>query len=172
MLGEEGSVEGPTGWMPFSNESDPLPHQVAPHATTSQSLIQAAFDLLPSGVHGDSDVLLDLGCGDGRIVNFAASKYGMRGFGVDLNQELLAMARKTSQELHVERLVSFLECSFLDDKFDFSLPCMVDDANQWNGPNIITIYLTYDFAHTLNTITQFSITITSLIFYYYIDQKH
>src|SRR5262249_56388764 len=33
----------------------------------------------------DKDTVYDLGCGDGRIVITAASKYGARGVGVDIN---------------------------------------------------------------------------------------
>ena len=33
----------------------------------------------------DKDTVYDLGCGDGRIVISAASKYGVRGVGVDIN---------------------------------------------------------------------------------------
>src|SRR6202034_4845242 len=100
-------------WMPFLNENDPLPQQVSPYATTSHPTIQAAFDLLPTSIDRETDVLLDLGCGDGRIVNFAAAKYGIRGYGVDLNPELLASAQQASHNLHVEHLVTFIEHSFL-----------------------------------------------------------
>jgi len=39
---------------------------------------------------GPADFVIDLGSGDGRMVRTAAKKFGARGFGVDLSDELLA----------------------------------------------------------------------------------
>lgn len=41
---------------------------------------------------GPSDFVIDLGSGDGRMVRTAAKKYGARGFGVDLSDDLLREA--------------------------------------------------------------------------------
>lgn len=53
------------------------------------------------------DVLYDLGCGDGRIVIAAASKYGSRGVGIELDPKLVAQAKQLAQAAGVARLVEF-----------------------------------------------------------------
>ncbi|MBD3413709.1 MAG: methyltransferase domain-containing protein [Candidatus Aminicenantes bacterium] len=53
------------------------------------------------------DVLLDLGCGDGRIVIQAAVQYTVRGSGVDLNSERVEESRQNARIAGVENLVEF-----------------------------------------------------------------
>ncbi|MFW6140457.1 MAG: SAM-dependent methyltransferase [Acidobacteriota bacterium] len=55
------------------------------------------------------DVLLDLGCGDGRIPITAALQYGIKGYGVDLNPERIRESRENAKEAGVEHLVEFYE---------------------------------------------------------------
>ena len=54
-----------------------------------------------------SDVIYDLGCGDGRIVIAAAKLYGARGVGIDHNPELIQTARENARRAGVEGLVKF-----------------------------------------------------------------
>src|SRR5215472_6991577 len=54
-----------------------------------------------------SDVVYDLGCGDGRIVIAAAKKYGARGVGIDHNPDLIAQAKAKAKQEGVESLVRF-----------------------------------------------------------------
>ncbi len=54
-----------------------------------------------------SDVLYDLGCGDGRIVIEAARRYGIRAVGVDLDPMRIAESRANARKADVERLVEF-----------------------------------------------------------------
>ena len=53
------------------------------------------------------DVVYDLGSGDGRIVIRAAKKYGVKAVGVEMDQLLLAKARKDAQAAGVTHLVEF-----------------------------------------------------------------
>ena len=53
------------------------------------------------------DVLYDLGSGDGRIVIRAASKYGIRAIGIEMDRILLEQARKAARAAGVTRLVEF-----------------------------------------------------------------
>lgn len=53
------------------------------------------------------DVLYDMGSGDGRIVIEAAKKYGIRGVGIDLNEELVEKARENAKRAGVSHLVEF-----------------------------------------------------------------
>ena len=56
-----------------------------------------------------SDVVYDLGCGDGRIVITAAKVYGTRGVGIDINPVRIAEAKENAKKAGVEHLVRFEE---------------------------------------------------------------
>jgi ubiquinone/menaquinone biosynthesis C-methylase UbiE len=54
-----------------------------------------------------TDVVYDLGCGDGRMVIAAAKKFGTRGVGVDLDPARIKEARANAKAAGVEQLVTF-----------------------------------------------------------------
>jgi predicted RNA methylase len=56
-----------------------------------------------------SDVVYDLGSGDGRIVNLAAQAYGARGVGVELQPYLVDISRRAARESGVSDRVRFIE---------------------------------------------------------------
>ncbi len=56
-----------------------------------------------------SDVVYDLGCGDGRIVIAAAKKFGARGVGVDIDPVRICEANENAKKAGVEKLVRFEE---------------------------------------------------------------
>lgn len=77
---------------------------LAPFAQTPQSVIDAMLALAAPQA---SDVLYDLGCGDGAIVVRAAETFGLRAVGFDLDSALLSRARKSAQERGVADRVEF-----------------------------------------------------------------
>jgi hypothetical protein len=56
---------------------------------------------------GPSDVVYDLGCGDGRMPIMAAKRYGARGFGFDIDPDCVAESIGNARMEGVEHLVSF-----------------------------------------------------------------
>ena len=54
-----------------------------------------------------SDVVYDLGCGDGRIVIAAAQRHGARGVGVDIDPQRIEEARRNAKAAGVAHLVTF-----------------------------------------------------------------
>jgi ubiquinone/menaquinone biosynthesis C-methylase UbiE len=76
----------------------------APYVTTPDRAVDAMLKL--AGVKR-GDVVYDLGCGDGRIVISAAKKYGVHGFGIDINPERIAEARANAIQAKVTALVKF-----------------------------------------------------------------
>jgi SAM-dependent methyltransferase len=54
-----------------------------------------------------TDVVYDLGSGDGRIPISAARVYGARGVGIELNGRMLERARCNAREAGIEHLVEF-----------------------------------------------------------------
>lgn len=53
------------------------------------------------------DVLYDLGSGDGRIPIAAATKYGVRAVGIEIDPKLVAEAQEKAREANVSHLVRF-----------------------------------------------------------------
>ena len=54
-----------------------------------------------------TDVVYDLGSGDGRIVITAAHKHGCRAVGYEIDRELVETSRERAKQAGVERLVTF-----------------------------------------------------------------
>jgi len=61
-----------------------------------------------------SDVVYDLGCGDGRLVIEAAKKAGCRGVGVDIDAELIAASKSSARAADVEDRVRFVKQDFFE----------------------------------------------------------
>jgi SAM-dependent methyltransferase len=74
-----------------------------------------------------TDVLLDLGCGDGRIVVAAAKKYGCKATGYDIDPVRVAESQENIKKGKVEKLATVLE----EDIFTLDL----------SKANVITLYL-------------------------------
>ena len=58
---------------------------------------------------GPGDYVIDLGSGDGRMVITAAKKHGARGFGVDLDRRLVALANRNAARAGVADRAVFYE---------------------------------------------------------------
>jgi hypothetical protein len=72
----------------------PVPVDLGPYLPTPSGLVDALLDV--AGV-GPTDVLVDLGCGDGRILVHAAATRGCRAIGVEHDAELVARARRAAE---------------------------------------------------------------------------
>jgi SAM-dependent methyltransferase len=77
-----------------------------PYVPTTEPAVQAMLKL--AGVK-KTDVVYDLGCGDGRIVIAAAKNYGARGVGIDINPVRINEAKENARKAGVEKLVRFEE---------------------------------------------------------------
>ena len=55
-----------------------------------------------------TDVVYDLGSGDGRIPIIAAQKYGARGVGIEIDPRLVELSWRTANEAQVANRVSFI----------------------------------------------------------------
>jgi hypothetical protein len=76
-----------------------VPYVPTPQVTVDEMLRVAGV--------GPKDFVIDLGSGDGRIVVTAASKFGARGIGVDLDEELVAQSEENARRAGVEDRVRF-----------------------------------------------------------------
>lgn len=82
-----------------------------PYVPTENSVVDAMLKL--AGVKS-TDVVYDLGCGDGRIVVRAAKNYGARAVGVDIDPNRIQQARENAKRNMVENLVRFEENDLFD----------------------------------------------------------
>ncbi|HEX4595998.1 MAG TPA: class I SAM-dependent methyltransferase [Bryobacteraceae bacterium] len=87
-------------------------HQVdVPYVPTTEEAVQVMLKLADVK---KSDVVYDLGCGDGRIVIAAAKEYGAHGVGIDINPERIQEAEANAKKAGIEKLVRFEENDLFD----------------------------------------------------------
>jgi SAM-dependent methyltransferase len=75
------------------------PYVPSPHEVVDRMLAVAGVTA--------SDVVYDLGCGDGRIPIAAAKKYGARGVGLDIDPKRIEESRANAKAAGVDHLVEF-----------------------------------------------------------------
>jgi ribosomal protein L11 methylase PrmA len=85
-----------------------------PYVPTTEAAVN---EMLKLGKVQKSDILYDLGCGDGRIVIAAAKTYGARGVGIDIDPDRIKEARENAKKAGVEHLVRFEENDLFEADF-------------------------------------------------------
>ena len=107
-------VTGLTIWF-LLNRAAAIPNHVppaerqglnAPFVKTPDAVVDKMVEL--AGIE-ESDVVYDLGCGDGRLVITAAMKSGCRGVGFDIDPERVAEAKENARLHEVDDRVEILE---------------------------------------------------------------
>lgn len=86
----------------FEN-SGPL-YVLAPFVPTPNDVVERMLELAQVT---SSDLVYDLGCGDGRILIAAATKYGARGFGFDIEPYRVNESHSNAKAAGVDYLVTF-----------------------------------------------------------------
>src|SRR6187402_3997027 len=76
------------------------------YVPTPQPVVDAMLDVAKVTA---SDVVYDLGSGDGRIVITAAKKYGARGVGIEMDPQLVAESNAGARAAGVSHLVQFIQ---------------------------------------------------------------
>uniref|UniRef100_UPI000652645F RNA methyltransferase n=1 Tax=Salinibacter ruber (strain DSM 13855 / M31) TaxID=309807 RepID=UPI000652645F len=77
---------------------------MVPYVPTPKPVVDRMLELADVD---ETDVLYDLGSGDGRIVIRAARTHGARGVGIEIDPDLVKKARKNAKEAGVADLVEF-----------------------------------------------------------------
>ncbi|WP_321472847.1 methyltransferase domain-containing protein [uncultured Paludibaculum sp.] len=80
-----------------------------PYVQTAPGVVTAMLHL--AGVH-PGDVVMDLGCGDGRIAIAAAREFGAEGIGYDIDPERIAEARQNAIAAGVNGHTQFFRQNF------------------------------------------------------------
>ena len=91
-----------------------------PYVPTPVPVVDAMLDMAQVGKR---DTVYDLGCGDGRIVVRAATRFGCQGVGVDLNPERVKEAKANAARARVSELTRFEVGDVFE--FDFSAASVV-----------------------------------------------
>lgn len=76
--------------------------KIVPYVPTPPEIVERMLELAQVK---KSDVVYDLGSGDGRIVIMAAKKYGVRAVGFEIDPERIKEARENIKKAGVEKLV-------------------------------------------------------------------
>jgi SAM-dependent methyltransferase len=89
-----------------AQNAQPRREKDVPYVPTTPEAVQAMLKLADVK---KTDIVYDLGCGDGRIVIAAAKTYGAHGVGIDIDPERIKEARENAKKQGVENLVRFEE---------------------------------------------------------------
>src|SRR5580700_10439897 len=89
-----------------AQSSQPKHELDVPYVPTTEAAVKAMLRLAEVK---RTDIVYDLGCGDGRIVIAAAKEYGAHGVGIDINPERIQEAEENAKKAGVDRLVRFEE---------------------------------------------------------------
>jgi SAM-dependent methyltransferase len=104
--------EGSHGWQGVED--------LAPFVPTPMEVVDKMLEMAEVK---SSDVLYDLGCGDGRIVITAARKCGCRGVGIDIDPQRIRESRQSAKRAGVQKMVEFREADAM--KVDISRATVV-----------------------------------------------
>lgn len=98
-----------------------------PYVPTHEMIVD---EMLKMAEVKGTDVLYDLGSGDGRIPITAAQRFGTRGVGIDLNPVRIKEANENAQKANVTDKVKFIEGDIFQQDF--------------NEATVLTLYLLPD----------------------------
>jgi ubiquinone/menaquinone biosynthesis C-methylase UbiE len=96
----------PSASIATAQSDTPLRRPDVSYVATTKGAVQMMLKLADVK---KSDIVYDLGCGDGRIVIAAAKVYGARGVGIDIDPRLIRESRNNAKKGGVENLVRFEE---------------------------------------------------------------
>jgi tRNA A58 N-methylase Trm61 len=91
------------GWLTYSSRD--IAPDLAPFFPTPMNIVG---EMLRMAEVKSTDVVYDLGCGDGRIVITAAATFGAKGVGVEYDPEVAQLAIDNVQRRNVDHLVDIV----------------------------------------------------------------
>ncbi len=104
MLIGVGALAATPAFAQLPEQMEQPPRLDVPYVPTPQEVVDRMLAI--AKVSG-KDFVMDLGCGDGRMLVTAASKFGSRGRGVDLNPVRIKEANANAQSAKVSDKVTF-----------------------------------------------------------------
>src|SRR5258705_11789354 len=98
-----------------------------PYVPTPQAVVDRMLEMAQVKA---SDMVIDLGSGDGRIMITAAKRHGARGFGVEIDPRLVKRSNEEAKRVGVADRVKFLQQDLFNTDF--------------HEANVLTLYLLPD----------------------------
>lgn len=99
-------ILGALGLAGAAHAADEAPRTAGPYVPTPQVIVDRMLQFASVGA---SDFVIDLGSGDGRIVRTAARTLGARGFGVDIDGELVERSNAAARKEGIADRAKFLQ---------------------------------------------------------------
>ncbi|GAP99373.1 SAM-dependent methyltransferase [Leptolyngbya sp. NIES-2104] len=80
---------------------------------------QRAIDVLLEAVGAnETDVIYDLGCGEGQVLITAAMRYEVRGVGIDIDPVRIEQARSAAEQAGISDRLTFQEADLFESRFE------------------------------------------------------
>jgi len=89
-------------WVGAHGREDAV--DLAPYVPTPPEVLVQMGEL---GQMNKDSIVYDIGCGDGRIVIYAAKTFGAQGVGIDIDPERIRESKANAKAAHIENLVKF-----------------------------------------------------------------
>ncbi|MCW4013749.1 MAG: class I SAM-dependent methyltransferase [Candidatus Bathyarchaeota archaeon] len=100
-----------SGWHELLGWGDGT-DSVAPYVPTPMSVVHSMLELIEAG---PGDTLIDLGCGDGRILIMAVEEFNVaRAIGYELNKHLVETAEYNIKEKGLGNRIQVIEGNFME----------------------------------------------------------
>ncbi|MBI2688727.1 MAG: class I SAM-dependent methyltransferase [Acidobacteria bacterium] len=112
--------------------AQPIGQRMAPYVPTPQEIIDRMLEVAHARL---GDTVIDVGCGDGRILVTAVQKFQAKAIGIEIDPKLAAQASDTIMRLGLKNKARVLRA----DVFDADL----------SPADIVTMYLTTSFNEKL-----------------------
>jgi ubiquinone/menaquinone biosynthesis C-methylase UbiE len=125
------------GWLYLTRAQQSAPVEQVPYVPTP---IEVVDRMLEFGAVNKGDIVYDVGSGDGRIVIQAAKKYGAKGVGIEMDGQLVELARGKATREGVDHLVEFRQGDAL--KADVS------------SATVVTLYMLPSFNEKLRPVLE------------------
>ena len=103
-------------WMPYFDEPDAPKEQLVPFVPSTNYTAENVVKMLK--INSD-DSLIDLGCGDGRILFKAFEMRSCKGIGIDINKNLIEECKERVKKENLLDKLHFFVDDFSRDNFDF-----------------------------------------------------
>ena len=103
-------------WIPYIDEPDAPKEQLVPFVPSTNLTAEKVIELLKLS---ENDKIIDLGCGDGRIIFKAFEMVKCNGIGIDINKDLIDECNRKVNENNLNDKLEFYVDDFSRSDFDF-----------------------------------------------------
>ena len=103
-------------WIPYFDEPDAPKEQLVPFVPSTNYTAEKVVEFLNIQ---KNDKLIDLGCGDGRILFKAVQMRNCTGVGIDINKTLIDECREKVKKEKLDDKLRFYVDDFSKDNFNF-----------------------------------------------------